>query len=215
MAMRVIQVDLTKDFSEAIREAVKILQYGGTVVYPTDTLYGLGANALNEIAVRKIFAIKQRPDTKPLPILARNMMWAKELAQISQRNEAALKKLWPGAVTVILPSQPIVPDAVTRGNKSIAVRIADHPLVDQLLGAFGYPLTATSANISGDEPRLKAEEIAEIFSKCTYKPDLILDVGTLPPSSPSTVLDLTGREPKILRVGAAKPNELLSLLNGI
>lgn len=213
--MRIIQIDLGQNYPEAIREAIRVLAYGGTIVYPTDTLYGLGANALNEIAVRKIFAIKQRPETKPLPVLARNMMWVNELARISPHNEIVLGKIWPGGVTAVLPRREIVPDVVTCGHNNIALRIANHSLVDRLLGVFGYPITATSANISGGEPKLKACEIAEIFSKCTYKPDLILDAGTLPPSSPSTIIDLTTDKPKILRIGAAKPEQLLQLLDGI
>ncbi len=213
--MRIIQIDPTKDFSAALQEAIKVLTYGGTVVYPTDTLYGLGANALNEIAVRKVFAIKQRGLAKPLPIIVRDLTWAKELARISPRNEEILRKVWPGKVTAVLPRQKIVPDAVTAGNESIGMRVVDHRFADELLRQFGYPLTATSANLSGDEPSLKIDEIIDIFSRTALKPDLIIDAGTLPPSSPSTVIDLTGHEPKILRVGAAKPQELLELLNGL
>ena len=87
--MKIIQVDLNKDYSDIIREAVNVLNYGGTIVYPTDTLYGLGANALNEIAVRKIFKIKDRSFSKPLPMIVRNHIWVKELAEIKNINRLA------------------------------------------------------------------------------------------------------------------------------
>ena len=93
--MEIIRVDLNKDYSTAIAEAVAVLSSGGTVVYPTDTLYGLGANALDEKAAEKIFKIKNRSFSKPLPIIIKNMIWAKELAYIEQGMEVILSKVWP------------------------------------------------------------------------------------------------------------------------
>ena len=100
--MKTIQVDLNKNYSNVIREAVNVLNYGGTIVYPTDTLYGLGANVLNEIAVKKVFRIKERSFSKPLPMIVRNHVWVKELAEVKPRHEEIMKKVWPGKVTVVL-----------------------------------------------------------------------------------------------------------------
>lgn len=232
--MRVIQVDLNKDYSDVISEAVNILNYGGTIVYPTDTLYGLGANALNEIAVRKIFRIKDRSFSRPLPIIVRGHSWVKELAEIKPENEEIIKKIWPfgegsngrgptkwdaqkvgisvGKVTLVLHKKNIVPDALTAEFNSVGIRIPDYLFTDKLLAKFGYPLTSTSANISGQEPTNNISTIIEIFSKSTSKPDLIIDAGILPKSEPSMIVDLTGDKPKVLRISATKPEVLLKLL---
>ena len=210
--MKIIQVDLNKDYSDIIREAVNVLNYGGTIVYPTDTLYGLGANALNEIAVRKIFKIKDRSFSKPLPMIVRNHIWVKELAEIKPRHEEIIKKEWPGKVTVVLSKKDIVPDVLTSEFNSVGIRIPDYLFTDKLLAKFGYPLTSTSANISGQEPTNNINTIIEIFSKSTAKPDLIIDAGILPRSEPSMIVDLTGDKPKVLRISPTKPEKLLELL---
>ena len=226
--MEIIRVDLNKDYSTAIAEAVAVLSSGGTVVYPTDTLYGLGANALDEKAAEKIFKIKNRSFSKPLPIIIKNMIWAKELAYIEQGMEVILSKVWPmvsnfataggdsfvmGKVTAILPKKNIVPMIVSAGTLSIGMRIADYVFVDKLLGRFGYPLISTSANISGEEPTNDINKIIALFEERDERPDLIIDAGVLPKSEPSTVLDLTNPwQPKILRVGPSKPEQLLKLL---
>ena len=212
--MKIVQVDLNKDYSEAVQEAVRVLASGGVIVCPTDTLYGIGCNALDNIAVRKIFEIKDRSFSKPLPIVVRNIKWAKELADVKKRNEKVLDKIWPGRVTAVLPKKEIVPDIVTSNQKTVGIRIPDHPLIDAILKIFGYPLALTSANISGEEPTQDINKIIEIFSKrLTRQPDMILDVGILPKSEPSAILDLTGDKPKISRVGPSKPEEFLKLLN--
>ncbi len=236
--MKVIKVDLTSDFSSAIQEAIAVLKSGGVIIYPTDTLYGLGANALDEYAVEKIFKIKQRPKTKPLPIAVKNIKWAKELAFIYQKEEKILEEIWPGSrisesssaakksrreseislpgwpgpTTVVLPKRNIVPNVLTAGQQSIAMRVIKNSFVDRLLGRFGYPITSTSANISDELPSNKISEIIERFENSEYKPDLVIDAGDLKESEPSTILDLTSYEPKILRVGPTKPEKLLKLL---
>src|SRR3989344_1458162 len=226
--MEIIRVDLNKDYSTAIAEAVAVLSSGGTVVYPTDTLYGLGANALDEKAAEKIFKIKNRSFSKPLPIIIKNMIWAKELAYIEQGMEVILSKVWPmvsaaataggdffvaGEGTAILPKKNIVPMIVSAGTRNIGMRIADYVFVDKLLGRFGYPLISTSANISGEEPTNDINKIIALFEERDERPDLIIDAGVLPKSEPSTVLDLTNPwQPKILRVGPSKPEQLLKLL---
>ena len=232
--MKVLQVDLNKDYSDVIREAVNILSYGGTIVYPTDTLYGLGANALNDIAVRKIFRIKCRSFSKPLPMIVRDLYWVKNLAEIKPYHEKMLKKIWPlgegsngrgptkwdaqkvgisvGKVTVVLTKKEIVPDALTAEFNSVGIRIPDYIFTDNLLTKFGYPLTSTSANVSGQVPTNDINKIIEIFSKSTLKPDLVIDAGILPKSEPSMIIDLTGKKLKILRISPTKPEKLLKLL---
>ncbi len=210
--MRVIQIDLNKDYREAIDEAVAILSLGGVVVYPTDTIYGLGANALDLKGVERIFRIKKRSLSKPLPIIAKNMIWVNELAYINSKNKELLKKAWPGKITAILPKKNIVPSMVTAQAGAVGIRIPDFIFTDKLLGKFGYPLTATSANISGDPETTDINKVIEVFEQALWKPDLIIDAGILPPSDPSMVVDLTSEKPKILRVGPSKPQQFLKLL---
>lgn len=212
--MKVIQVDLNKDYSEAIKEAVAVLEAGGVIIYPTDTIYGIGANALDEKAVRKVFELKERPLSKPLPMIIRNIKWAKELAYVKRRDEEVLKKIWPGKVTVVFNKKELVPGILTSGHKTVGMRVPDYPLIDQLLKIFGYPITSTSANISGEEGSGDINKVIESFSRqLSRQPDLVLDVGILPKSNPSAILDLTGDKPKISRVGPSKPGEFLKLLN--
>lgn len=227
--MKIIQIDINKDYVYALKEAVSVLFSGGVIICPTDTLYGIGCNALDKKAVKKIFETKERPLSKPLPIVIRSIKWAKELAYISKRNEKTLHKIWPlgegssrrnsdgialGQVTAVLPKKEIIPDILTSGHKTVGMRIPNYQLTSELLKLFGYPIALTSANLSGDEPSQDINDIIEIFSKrLTRQPDLVLDAGILPKSEPSTVLDLTTDKPKILRVGPSKPEEFLKLLN--
>lgn len=211
--MKILRVDLNKDYTEAIREAVNVLSNGGVVVYPTDTLYGLGANALEPKAVEKIFTIKGRDFSKPLPIIVKNLVWADELAYISPRNQTVLKKAWPGKFTAILPKKDTVPELVSAGTNNIGIRIPDFVLTDKLLGKFGYPLTATSANVSGQEPTNDINKIIEIFYARAIQPDLVIDVGILSQSEPSVIVDLTGDKLKILRISPTSPDKLLKLLD--
>lgn len=211
--MKVIKINLNQDFSEAVKEAIAVLKMGGAVIYPTDTLYGLGANALEIGPVERVFKIKQRPNGKPLPIAVKNMNWAKELAFIYKKDEKVLEKIWPGQITAVLLKRSIVPDTLTSGKPTVAMRIINSLFVDKLLGRFGYPITSTSANISNELPSSKISEIIERFEDLDYKPDLVIDAGDLKESEPSIILDLTSDKPKILRVGSSKPEKLLKLLN--
>ncbi|MDP2647831.1 MAG: L-threonylcarbamoyladenylate synthase [Candidatus Yanofskybacteria bacterium] len=210
--MRIIQVYLEKDYLYALREAISVLSQSGVIVYPTDTLYALGGNALDHYVVDKIFRIKQRKKTKPLPVFVKNIMWAHELAHINERNELILNKIWPGKITAVLPKKEIVPNILTAGANTVGMRMSNFELVDRLLGKFGYPITSTAANISGEEPSLNINSIIESLRSSPVQPDLVLDIGNLSQSHPSTVLDLTTDKPKIVRVGATTPKQLLELL---
>lgn len=210
--MKVISVDLKKDLTEAILTAVEILKRGGTIVYPTDTIYGLGTNACDSKAVEQIFKIKNRLLTKPLPIIAKNLAWVRELAFVPLQWERVLSQIWPGAVTVILPKRYSVPSIVTANNPTVGIRIPDFTFTEKLLGKFGYPLTATSANLSGEEGSGNINKIISVFKNQIWKPDLVIDAGVLPRSLPSTILDLSTIKPKFLRVGPTKPIELMKIL---
>ena len=207
--MKIISVE---NLEEAVKEAVLTLKQGGVIVYPTDTMYGLGTNAMLVNSVDRIFRIKQRPKTKPLPVMIRNMKWAEAVAFVYEREKKILNAIWPGAISVVLPKRREIPDIVTADKNNVALRIPKHDFVDKILGRFGYPITGTSANISGQEPSNKIGDIIEMFKKQSFQPDLIIDAGDLPKSEPSTILDLSSLKPKILRIGLTKPETLLKLL---
>ena len=213
--MKIIQIDLNKEYSEVIEEACRVLRLGGTVIYPTDTVYGLGANACDNLAVEKIFKIKNRPYHKPLPVIAKNLDWVEAIAFVDLRNKKVIQSIWSGTTTAILPKRECLSSLVTAGGSTIGIRIPDFTFTDQLLGKFGYPLTATSAHISGEEAFNDINKIIERFENKKYKPDLVIDAGILPKTKPSTVLDLTSSEPKILRVGPSKPDQLRKLLESM
>lgn len=213
--MKTIQVDLNRNFDEAIKEACQVLRLGGVIVYPTDTVYGLGANACDSFAVNNIFKVKKRSYTKPLPVIARDFVWVEALACIDVVSRRMLKSIWPGAVTAVLPLKDHISSLVTAGRSSVGLRIPDFAFTDRLLEKFGYPLTATSANISGEEPTNDINKIIEMFELSEYRPNLIIDAGILPKSKPSTVVDMTTNEPKILRIGPSRPDQLIKLLETI
>ena len=212
--MQIIKVDLDKDYTDVISEAVAILKQGGTIVYPTDTVYGLGCNAMDEFPIRRIFEIKER-SSKPLPIIAKNMKWVEELVHLTDQHRKLCEKFWPGKYTLVLPKKEIIPPVVTTGLPSVGLRIADYEFTDKLLGAFGYPLVATAANVATQPATGNIDQVIAAFFYGARRPDLVIDAGVLPKSNPSVVIDCTTDEPKLLRVGASKPGEFLNLLKDI
>jgi L-threonylcarbamoyladenylate synthase len=210
--MQSLMLDLAGDYSAALERVVAVLQRGGTAVFPTDTLYGLGANALDAHAVGRVFDIKHRSYVKALPMLVRDLSWARELAYISAEQEVLVSRFWPGKVTFVFPRRPIVPSITCGGGQTVGLRAPDHSFVQNLLRHLGYPLAGTSANVSGSEPANDARAIIEAFSRTAPQPDLVLDVGILAHSEPSTVVDFSGRTPRILRQGAVRADKILALL---
>ena len=191
--------------------AAEILRRGGVVAVPTETVYGLAANGLDEAAVGRIFAAKGRPENKPVSLFVRGIRDAGRFCQV---NEAArrLSVLWPGPLTVILPRLACVPDVITAGGEGVGIRVPDDPVTLELLALCGFPLTGTSANLSGEEAAVSGREALEIFRG---RIDAVLDGGVSPGGVPSTVVDLTGPAPKILRQGAILKETLEKLIGTV
>lgn len=210
--MQTLKVDLAEDYMPVVDRAVTVLKRGGTCIFPTDTLYGLGCNALDPHAVGRVFDIKHRSYVKALPMLVRDLSWARELAYISPEQEKLIERFWPGKVTFVLPRRPIVPSIMAGGGATIGIRAPDDAFIQTLLRHLGYPLAGTSANISGKEAFNDAAVIAEAFTHTAPQPDLVLDAGLLTHSDPSTVVDLSGRMPRILRQGAVRADKIMALL---
>src|SRR3989344_4963260 len=213
--MKIIKVnpENLRESEEAIVEAAKVMFSGGTVVFPTDTVYGLGCDATNEQAVRKIFKIKKRKESQPLAIIVRDIDMAKKVAFVDRRLEKALNLVWPGAVTIVLWKKYKLPEILTAKEQTIGLRIPDYKLTQFLAENMGRPYVATSANISGQQATNKISEVLSYFAKSLIKPDLVLDAGDLKFCEPSTVLDLSKSKPKITRIGPVDKNKLLEILS--
>lgn len=180
--------------------AVEILRQGGVVAYPTDTLYGLGADAFNEQAVERVFVIKGRPHGMPLPLLLADAQdLAKVASEVSPLAHVLAKTFWPGALTLIVPRSPKVSELVSGRGWKVGVRMPDHPVPRELARRLGAPITGTSANNSGGPDPRTADDVRRQLGD---EVDLIIEGGPAPAGQPSTVLDLTGPLPRIVRQGA-------------
>ncbi|MAF20633.1 MAG: threonylcarbamoyl-AMP synthase [Parcubacteria group bacterium] len=215
--MEVIRFNLSGQWNDIeqniIEIAVGVIKRGGSFVYPTDTVYGLGVDALRIDSIERLFKIKKRPATKPVPIMIRDIEMAKQIAFVNKKQEAVLKKVWPGPVTVVLEKRRIIPEVLTAKQRTIGLRIPDCQFTQALMENLVEPITVTSANLSGQPPLISSREVIKNFEKAYPRPDLILDAGDLPASPPSTVLDLTSSQPKILRVGPVSGKDLMKILS--
>ena len=192
--MKVIKTSIDKFDEEIITEAIKVLSNGGVVLYPTDTVYGLGANIFNNQAVRRVFQIKERSFLKPLSILVRNVESVDMVAKMTRSQRQTISSYLPGPYTFILNKRKIVPRYITIGLVNVGVRVPDCEIACRLASIF--PITTTSANLSDDEVLSRPSEILE---QLDCEVDLVIDVGELKSSKSSSIIDLTGFKPKIIR----------------
>jgi L-threonylcarbamoyladenylate synthase len=210
--MDTIKLELEGDMMPTVERVVHTMQRGGTVVFPTDTLYALGCNGLDPHASAKVFDIKHRSYVRAIPLLVRDISWAKELAYISPEHEALIARFWPGKVTFVLPRRPLVPSIVCGGGQTVGLRAPEYPFLQMLLRHFGYPIAGTSAVVSANQPSADAGLIAATLATTAPQPELIVDAGVLPHSEPSTVVDLSSRRPRIIRQGAVRADLLAPYL---
>ncbi len=191
-------VDPSQPDPSAIERAARILRGGGLVAFPTETVYGLGANALDEAAVKGIFAAKGRPGTNPVIVHVASIEQVPRVADAWPEVASRLaEKFWPGPLTLVLPRRPEVPDAVTAGGPTVAVRCPNHPVALALIRAAGVPLAAPSANRSTE---LSPTLAVHVFKSLNGRIDAILDGGPCAAGLESTVVDLTDGV-RILRPG--------------
>lgn len=192
--MKILKTSL-EDFDEKIiNEAIDVLANGGIVLYPTDTIYGLGANIFDNAAVRKVFSIKKRSLLKPLSILISDVNAIDLVAKVSLAQKNTMNQYLPGPYTFILNKKPIVPRVVTSGSSFVGVRVPNNEIACELASIF--PITTTSANISDDEVLSNPHEILDQLN-CDV--DLVIDVGDLKSKKASSIIDLTSFKPKIVR----------------
>jgi L-threonylcarbamoyladenylate synthase len=203
-----MKTKLSPLIQKQVEQAIIILKQGGVVACPTDTVYGVGAAINIEPAVKRVYQIKGRAYNKPLPILLADKSQIAEVAEVVPPIAWLLvEKFMPGALTIVLPKAESVSDIVTAGRKTIALRIADHSIPIAIVRGLGVPIVGTSANLSGKPSALTAEEV---YAQLGDKVDLIIDGGRCPGGRESTIVDLTGETPLILREGAISREELKS-----
>jgi L-threonylcarbamoyladenylate synthase len=196
---QIITVDPGAPAEVALRAAAHALAGGGVVGFPTETFYGLAARALDATAIRKIFALKGRPESKPLLVLVDSVAMAETVCHLTDPVRALMARYWPGALTLVLAARDLVPGALTAGTGTLGLRISPHPIAQGLVQALGAPVTAPSANPSELAPPTTADGVLAYFSDGL---ELILDGGPTTGGAPSTVLDATVDPPRILRQGA-------------
>lgn len=188
--MKVIKLN-----KKAIAEVIEYIEKGGVVVFPTDTVYGFLADALNKKAIDKIFKIKKRPKTKPLAVFVKDFKAAKVIAEIGQSQEKIIKRRWPGKFTFILQRKKRI-KIYDKAKNSIAIRIPNYKFLNHLLKKIDKPLVQTSVNISNNPPLTKISDIIEQFNKLDI---LAIDAGKLKKNKPSKIIDLIGDKYKTLR----------------
>ena len=191
-------------------QAVEALRQGDVVAYPTDTLYGLGANALDAAAIAKVFAIKGREGTQGLPLLIADLADLDTVASgVPPEAYALAERFWPGPLTLVLRRHPDVPPAVSGGGETIAVRLPDHPSPVTLVRALGAPITGTSANRHNGPNPVTADEVA---SQVGEQVAMVLDGGPCPAAGPSTIVDLSQGPARVLRPGAVSIEALRGVI---
>jgi L-threonylcarbamoyladenylate synthase len=198
--MPTVEVHPERPSAEAVERAAKIIRAGGLVAFPTETVYGLGANALDDAAVRRIFAAKGRPSYNPLIGHVAELAAARELAAFwPDAAERLGQRFWPGPLTLVVPKRPDIPDLLTAGLPNVALRVPAHPVAVALLRAAGLPVAAPSANRFTELSPTTARHVEKGLGD---RVDLILDGGPTGVGIESTVVDLSGDEPVLLRPGS-------------
>ena len=195
---KVISVNPAAPDPDVLSFLAGVLRKGGVIAYPTDTLYGLGANPFDRAAVDRLFKIKGRDYSKPILLLISSLETLNPLVRdVSSFAEKIIKAFWPGSLTLIFKASPSLPDLLTAGTGKIGLRLPEATLPIRLIDTIGFPLTATSANLSGAPPAKSASEIEPTLISSV---DHILDGGVCS-TIPSTVLDVSVDPPRLLREG--------------
>ena len=192
--MKILKTTIDNFDESIISDTIKVLADGGVVLYPTDTVYGLGANIFDSRAVKRVFNIKQRSLLKPLSILVSDVDAIDLVAKVSLAQKDIMKQHLPGPYTFILNKREIVPRVVTSGSSLVGVRVPNNEIACKLARIF--PITTTSANISDEEIFSTPEDILD---QLDCEVDLVIDVGELNSNIPSRIVDLSRKNPKIIR----------------
>jgi L-threonylcarbamoyladenylate synthase len=203
---KIIQLSIEHPDADKIQEAAEALRDGELVAFPTETVYGLGADALNAEAVQKVFKAKGRPSDNPLIVHIASLENIPQFASsVSEKGLQLARRFWPGPLTLVFHRKTNVPDGVTAGLETIALRVPDHPVTLELLRQFGGGIVGPSANVSGKPSPTSAEHV---YNDLNGKIDLIIDAGPTTIGVESTVLDVTVDPPIILRIGGLSREDI-------
>ena len=210
---KVRRIDPANPETDIIAEAAGIIKKGGVVVFPTRSLYGLGADAFNAKAVNRIFQIKQRPANKPILVLIKDKDELDRLAAlIPPAATAIMKRFWPGRVSIVFQAKEGLSANLTAGTKKIGIRLPGHNIAYTLVKAADGPITGTSANLSGNSGCFQVNDLDE---KIVDSVDLILDAGPLKGGAGSTIVDVTNETPLILRRGELSQKDILNVIDNL
>ncbi len=196
----------------AARSAAAVLRAGGVVLYPTDTLYGLGADALSDEAIAKLYSIKERDGSKPIHCIVADLAMAQMYGEFNETARCLVKEFFPGPLTIVVEKKQGLESGIARDIETIGIRIPDNEFCIALACEFGKPYTTTSANVSGLISPSTIKAIVEQLGASAEHIDLAIDAGALPPSAPSTVVGVSGTDVVILREGAISIGEIFEAL---
>lgn len=203
---RIIRINLRAVEPDKIKEVARVLKEKGIIVYPTDTIYGMGADCLSPEAIKKIYSLKKRKAIKPISVVISDVEDVEKIAvDIPPSFWEIADKFWPGPLTLILKASPDIPAELCGDSRTIGVRLPALPWLRELVREAGVPVTATSANISGEGVYTSVKKIVKAFSG---KVEMIVDAGDIKDTRPSTLLDITSGKLKIIREGAFSSQKL-------
>lgn len=209
--MRIYKTSATLE-PHLLQEVIELLDNQELIIYPTETCYGLGGDVQSPETVVKVFKVKQRSPTNPIHIAVSSLEMARRYVKMDHRVQVLFENFLPGPLTLILETRGVLPPTLSAGRKTLGIRCPGHPIPLQIIDALGRPITATSANLSGQPSAYTAKEA---MNQLEERVTAIIDVGRLPYSPPSTVVDLTSPTPHILREGPLQEAAILRVLKTV
>jgi L-threonylcarbamoyladenylate synthase len=208
----VLRIDPKEPFQNDIDQAVEFLKNGDVIAYPTETIYGLGADVVNRKAIKKIYDLKARDYGLPVSILVADIAMLREFVEeVPEQALSLMRRFWPGALTILFPANDKIPKGLVTNTGRVGVRISSHPIAAALVKTFGKPITTTSANLSGFPPSLSVKHIQKYFGD---KIPCLVDGGECEPSRGSTVVDVGEETMRIVREGRISAEEVIKCFQG-
>ena len=203
------RIDSQSPEPEAIARAVEILRLGGTVAYPTDTLYGIAVDPRSDVAVRRLFDVKGRPPSMAVPLIAADHAQAEAAGTFGEVEHRLIEKFWPGPLTLVVRASPSIASRVLGGGVTVAIRVPAQAVARALAQGFGFCITATSANPSGSPA---TEDAAQVRAALGDRLDVLLDAGQTRGGAPSTIVRIDDGRPTLVRAGALAWERVLESL---
>jgi len=204
-----LAVDTNHPDPVLIAQAAAILAAGGVVAFPTDTVYGLAVDPRQPAAVDRLYEVKGRDRGVAIPLIAASLEQARAAAMFGTREQRLAEAFWPGPLSIVVPASAAVVPALRGAGGTVAVRVPDHRVARALAQSLGFPITATSANLSGEPAATSGDALSEALMT---RLDAVLDVGAAPGGPPSTIIELTDEGPRLVRAGAIAWERVLTFL---